>query len=119
MMSLEGNLKAIHPMSKEKGNPMDIEILKHQGISVRLTTLSPVSNYGFPILRVEGHPAGDEDCGPADTVPHTEDEPGGTAAALVCAIHERDHLTGAALEAARSFLSQWPDGPQILSSPTQ
>jgi hypothetical protein len=95
---------------------MNATIYTYGEIRVTLTTESPVSRYGFPVLRVEGHPAteGDAvDLGPADCVPACEGEAPGTAAALLLCIHEQSPLVGDVLDGARMFLSQWPDGPQL------
>lgn len=92
---------------------MEAIIWKHQEITVTLTTWAPGSHYGFPVLRVEGHPAGDADLAPASLIPALPGEAWGFAADLLCAIHRKKPLTGEALERARAFLRQWPDGPQI------
>ena len=91
---------------------MNVNIWKHGRVSVSLTTESSVSHYGIPVLRVK-HPAGNADCGPADSVPRSADEAPGTAAQLLCTIHRNKPLTGDTLSAAQSFLSQWPEGPQL------
>ena len=91
---------------------MNVNIWKHGRVSAAFTTESPVSHYGIPVLRIK-HPAGNGDFGPGDLLPASEDEPPGTGAALVVKIHQAKPLDGEALTAAKSFLSQWPAGPQI------
>ena len=90
-----------------------------RGLKAYLTTDSPASNHGVPVLRVEGPGVEDwPDMGPADIL-----ESGVSAAALVCAcaagtlppwvggtIHTMNAKTR---EAARRFCEQWPKGPQI------
>jgi hypothetical protein len=91
-----------------------INIWEEGRILVTLTTESSGSHSGIPVLRVK-HPAYEDsvDLGPADFVPCGEDEPPGTAAELLVHIHAKRPLTGEALDGARRFLSQWPDGPQL------
>lgn len=91
---------------------MNTQVWKHGKVAVTLTTESCASHYGIPVLRVQ-HPSGDVDLGPADLAPAAEDEPAGTAAALLLTIHAHRPLKAETLEAARLFLSQWPDGPQL------
>jgi hypothetical protein len=99
-----------------KGKKMNKRIWKHGKVTVTLTTESPCSHYGIPSVRID-HPTigpGDSnDFGPADIAPRTPDEAPGTVAALVCAIHRARPLSGEALDGAKVFLSQWPDGPQL------
>ncbi|MGD0258964.1 MAG: hypothetical protein ABSD29_03975 [Verrucomicrobiota bacterium] len=80
-------------------------------LTVLLTTYSPRSRYGIPVLRVR-HPKGDSDLGPTDLLPK-EGQSKSPAAVLLLAIHAAHPLTGKALEGARQFLRQWPDGPQL------
>lgn len=72
-----------------------------------LTTDSPASRYGSPALR-DALGDGLPDYGPADTLPG-----GDTAATLVFSWATRPHRTPDEREAARLFLMQWPDGPQL------
>ncbi len=74
----------------------------HFQIDERYTLISD-----SPALRDE---LGDglRDYGPADTLPS-----GDTAAMLVVSWATRPHRTHEEREAARLFLSQWPDGPQL------
>src|SRR5512135_1227694 len=87
----------------------------HQGCSfVTLTTRSFASHDGIPVLRVTDPTYHDSvDLGPAEFAPCREDEPPETAAELLVHIHAHGPLTGQALEGARRFLGQWPDGPQL------
>lgn len=72
-----------------------------------LTTDSPASHYGSPALRDE-HDTVTPDYGPADLLPTDE-----SAAALVMRWATRPHRTKEERDAARLFLAQWPDGPQL------
>jgi hypothetical protein len=88
--------------------------------SATLTTESPSSHYGIPVLRLEGSKVLDPlpDLGPADRMPS-----GLTAADLVvaCAMGELYAGFGGRIvpmsrrtkAAARAFLAQWPKGPQF------
>lgn len=89
------------------------------GVQAILTTDSPASHYGVPVLRVEGKGVEDwPDFGPSDTLGS-----GFSAAALVaaCATGVLPYGVGGAIhpmspatrEAARAFCRQWPNGPQI------
>ncbi|MGO8928139.1 MAG: hypothetical protein ACLQU3_14810 [Limisphaerales bacterium] len=53
------------------------------------------------------------DLEPAEFAPCREDDLPETAAELLVHIHARRPLTGEALDCARRFLKQWPDGPQL------
>jgi hypothetical protein len=70
-----------------------------------LTTDSPQSHYGLPILRIES----EGDFGPADMVDHIV-----TAADIVAGWASNPGRTAEEIGAARMFLRQWPDGPQIM-----
>jgi hypothetical protein len=92
------------------------------GVRAILTTESPASHYGIPVVRVEGRGVeGWPDLGPADMLPT-----GLSVAELV--IHLLSHgkppadfggrvpkaaLRAPVLQAARNFLRQWPEGPQL------
>jgi hypothetical protein len=77
------------------------------GVTATLTTDSPASHYGCPALRIEAEGMDDlPDLGPADVLPS-----GLTAAELVC--RQADCLSEAGRKAAKKFLAQWPDGPQL------
>jgi hypothetical protein len=77
------------------------------GHTATLTTDSPASHYGISALHLEGVGMDNlPDLGPADVLPS-----GLTAAHLVCAVADR--LSDTARQAARKFLAQWPEGPQL------
>ena len=96
------------------GKDLHVNIWAQGHIWVTLTTISPASHHGIPVLRVK-HPAYEEsiDLGPADFAPCREDEPPETAAELLLHIHAKRPLTGEALDGARRFLGQCPEGPQL------
>ena len=77
------------------------------GENLSLTTESASSSYGIPVMRIES-PELTGDFGPADLL-----GPNLTAAKALVGLHHNIPLEGDALEAAKQFLSQWPDGPQI------
>ena len=88
--------------------PGDVLLLDGEDL-VFLTTRSPLSSYGVPVLRVEGRPGRPSgDFGPADLV-----APGATAAKVVVEWAEMEARTEEELQAARVFLRQWPHGPQL------
>lgn len=77
-------------------------------MNAEMTTDSPLSHYGIPVLRITDCPnAGDY--GPAETVgAPLVGEPGISAAAfaiqqIAFGLDEAD---------VRAFCAQWPDGPQ-------
>ena len=84
-----------------------------------LTTDSPASSYGIPVLRHEG--CGCPDLGPSDPTPlcmYPERlvqlfGPRDTAAELVAYLARLrgDEETKAA---AQAFCAQWPEGPQVM-----
>lgn len=87
-----------------------------------LTTDSPQSHYGIPVMRVEGAAVADwPDVGPADVL-----GAGITAAQIACHYADGTHPdndggrysrpTKAGLAAAKAFCGQWPDGPQPQSA---
>lgn len=99
---------------------MDVKIYTGPGgVTASLTTDSPASHYGIPALRIEG-PGVEQwpDLGPADVLPSKM-----PAAHLVvaCALGQLPGGVGGTihpmsaevLEAARRFLAQWPEGPQL------
>ena len=90
---------------------MNILICKDgKGGTAILTTDSPGSHYGIPVLRIEAEDV-DGDFGPADVV--VKKPPFITAADVVCGwAYDRDR-THDEVEAARRFCAQWPDGPQV------
>lgn len=82
--------------------------------SVTLATGSYVQCSGASVLQVRDPAYLDiVDLGPADFAPCLEDDPPETAAELLVQIHAKRPLTGEALDCARRFLSQWPEGPQL------
>jgi hypothetical protein len=91
-----------------------LNIWEHGHVAATLTTRSLASHAGVPVLRVKDPTYKDSiDLGPADFVPCREDDPPETAAELLVHIHAHRPLKGKALDGARRFLSQWPDGPQL------
>ena len=80
------------------------------GGTATLSTDSPMSSYGVPVLRISSADA-TGDFGPADAIRHRQ--PRVLAADIVAAwAHETDR-TPDEIEAARLFLQQWPEGPQV------
>ena len=81
--------------------------------TVRLTTDGSTSDYGIPVLRIEA----EDICGdfrPADIISDM-DEPERcvTAASIVHDWASGPDRTADEMAAARLFLGQWPDGPQV------
>jgi len=92
----------------------DILITKDgKGGTAILTTNSPVSHYGIPVLQITAEDV-DGDFGPADLIGDL-DHPERiiTAANIVVGWAKTGKRTKEEIEAAGLFLSQWPDGPQI------
>ena len=90
---------------------MEIFITKDEkGGTCHLTTDSSASHYGIPVLRIDGEDI-DGDFGPADII--------GTAPSIIYAAEavagwaKQPGRTAEEIKAARSFLRQWPDGPQV------
>lgn len=79
------------------------------GGTARLTTESASSSQGNPVLVFDAYDIRG-DFGPADALP--TDQPI-TGADLVARWGNELERTEAERSAARRFLSQWPDGPQI------
>ena len=75
-----------------------------------LTTNSPASHYGIPALRIETDEG--PDLGPSEFLRN-----GKLAAAVVAAWATKKCRKPEELEAARRFLRQWPDGPQVEVNP--
>ena len=93
---------------------MHVNIWEQGRLAATLTTRSLASHYGVPVLRVKDPTYHDSiDLGPTEFAPCREDDPPETAAELLVHIHAKRPLTGEALDAARRFLSQWPEGPQL------
>ncbi len=80
---------------------MNIQIRK----DVFLTTESSASHYNIPVLRIESN-AG-PDLGPSDFIGKQ------FAAQLVAKWAGKKCRKPEELEAARRFLRQWPEGPQV------
>ena len=72
-----------------------------------LTTASPASHYGIPTLRITADDV-NGDFGPADLI-----ESNLTAAMVVHGWALVADRTADELHAARLYLSQWPEGPQV------
>ncbi len=82
--------------------------------AVTLTTDSPQSHYGIPVVRFELLPDS-PDCGPADLWPDSLGMLDGlTCADEVFAWGRKAERTEEEISAAKLFLSQWPDGPQLI-----
>jgi len=88
-----------------------------RGATAALTTDSPASHYGAPVLRIEGDGADNwPDMGPADQMPT-----GMYAADFVCRWAAGgdpgagDFVVGTeeGRKAAAAFCRQWPSGPQV------
>jgi hypothetical protein len=84
-------------------------LIKMKNGSAVLTTDSPVSSRGIPILRVNAETV-QGDFGPADII---GDDCTTTAAEIVRGWAKEGKRTKEEIEAAKLFLSQWPEGPQI------
>lgn len=76
-----------------------------------LTTASPMSHYGIPVLRIEADDV-DGDFGPADII-----DGGMTAASVILGWANIPGRTDEELRAARLYLGQWPEGPQLWGGP--
>jgi hypothetical protein len=80
-----------------------------------LTTASPQSHYGIPVLRIDGAkdiPDRGIDYGPANVIAQTGNHML-TGASIVAGWAMDKKRTPREVEIARLYLSQWPDGPQI------
>ncbi len=83
------------------------------GRTVYLTTNSPASHYGLPVLQITSEDVAG-DFGPSDMVGHLErPDTIVTAAGVVAGWAMQPERTSTEIKAARAFLSQWPEGPQI------
>ena len=95
---------------------MEYHIINDQagGALVTLTTYSPASHYGIPVVRFEklsDYP----DCGPADLWPDSMGLLDGmTCAEEIFSWGRKECRTAAEVTAAKLFLSQWPEGPQLV-----
>ena len=83
----------------------DIGIGKVRGYKACLTVYSPQSHYGIPVLRIDDD--NPYDLGPADSCGSK------LAAEVVAGWAEKKNRTEKEKNAARLFLRQWPEGPQI------
>ena len=84
-----------------------------KGGTAVLTTGSPMSHYGCPVLRIEAEDVSG-DFGPADLIDATSI--GGSlmaAAGIVAGWASDPERTEAEIGAARMYCAQWPDGPQV------
>jgi len=87
----------------------DILIRKDEkGGTIILTTNSPASTQGIPILKVDTEDTEGE-FGPSDII----GEDLLTAAELIVEWAKKGKRNKEEIEAAKLFLSQWPEGPQI------
>ena len=78
-----------------------------------LTTDSPASHYGVPVLRI-GAADVEGDFGPADLIGDIDrPETLATAACIVAGWAMNAERSEDERGAARAFLGQWPEGPQI------
>ena len=91
---------------------MEITLFTEPETEFQLTTRSSHSHNGLPVLRIEGDDF-PTDYGPADDVSLLAGLVVLKAGELVAAWANTKGRTPKELEAARKFLSQWPDGPQI------
>jgi hypothetical protein len=83
------------------------------GGTAYLTNQSSASSYGIPVLQVSADDI-DGDFGPADIIGNMDDLGDLIPAATVIAAWANNpERTVEELEAARLFLQQWPEGPQI------
>ena len=91
----------------------DITILtdKNGGTAV-LTTASPASHYGIPVLRIEANDV-DGDFGPGDLLGNLPNV--FPAANIVAAWGRAPERTDVEREVAALYLRQWPEGPQVDS----
>lgn len=90
----------------------DIVVCEDQtGGTAILTTDSPQSHYGCPVLRIEAEDI-DGDFGPRDLLGDPE-RGFVTAAEVVAGWIGRGDRNESEVEAARRFLQQWPEGPQV------
>lgn len=81
-------------------------------MTAELTTDSPASHYGIPVLRVHDDGTFVGDYGPADILPEQIAAAGGIAATAGYWVAAQANAGTIDREAARAFCAQWPDGPQ-------
>jgi hypothetical protein len=92
----------------------DILVCKDsKGGTAILTTASPASHYGIPVLRIDAEDVSG-DFGPSDLLGNL-DEPSKMfhAAGMVAGWAGQPGRTPEEIEAARKYLAQWPEGPQL------
>ena len=77
-----------------------------------LTTDSPQSHYGAPVLRIDAADV-KGDFGPLDPIGDVGSPLILTAAGIVAGWAMNAERSEDEREAARAFLRQWPEGPQI------
>lgn len=103
---MAGLVPAIPTMERS----MDDLILPDQeGGTARLTTDTPASSYGIPVLVIDADDIKAE-LGPADIVPSS---PPITAADIVITWDSQPDRNEEERAAADRYLRQWPDGPQL------
>ncbi len=92
----------------------DITIITDpDGGTAVLTCNSPNSHYGAPVLQIDAEDI-DGEFGPADLIDFSGIGQGLLPAANIVAAWASDpERTDEEREAARRFLCQWPDGPQL------
>ncbi|HBG38938.1 MULTISPECIES: hypothetical protein [Clostridium] len=89
----------------------DIMIMQDaNGGTAVLTTDSPLSHYGIPVLRIEADDI-NGDFAPADLIGSPPIII--TAASVIAGWADNPERTPEEIAAARKYLSQWPEGPQI------
>lgn len=97
---------------------MELEIRMGGELVGWMTTYSPMSHYGTPVLRLSDKfddPLRKADYGPADQIGGRLAERFGnrTAADFLCRFVENCDPADDVANAIKAFLAQWPDGPQI------
>lgn len=101
------------PTTKKEVKNMHILIAKDQnGGTAYLTTQSPASHYGRPVLQVTAEDL-DDDFGPGDLLGGIEKGSFMYAADIVTCWARQSGLTEEEMEAAKVYLRQWPEGPQV------
>ena len=95
-----------------KGKIDYVIIRDPEGGVAKLTNQSPSSRYGVPVLEITGVDI-EGDFGPADILDYRPGSAPLYAAAIVVAWGSQHGRNPTERAAARMFLRQWPDGPQI------
>lgn len=83
-----------------------------EGGSAVLTTHSPMSHYGCPVLQITAEDV-DGDFGPADLIHDDAHERIYPAANVVAGWAMKPERSVLEVKAARMYLAQWPEGPQV------